>query len=358
VINLFKIFKYTPRHNLKAPQLVLKLVPKFNLGIGKAVALDWGSRYCYVWSAKNGFKSYLSNVWIDDKGNVKAWGNANQASLVRFKSQALIKNGYLTDFKMCVAFIKNLLGDNLNKIEMIKPTAWIAVNTSAHQSETEGLEYVLTQAGFGKIYFVNQNLALAVHHNFDFGETKTQTMLHFGQQQTLISTISQGGFIQQKAHNFGAQNIDTIIENYIRNVYRLSVSSSDIENLKSLLNPYKPKSQIWGRDLLSDRIKNVELDYGEIWNQVKPVIDSLTDLIKDYIQSLPDEIINDLVDNGILISGGGVMFGRILEYLQIKLNINLFIDSEPKQAIISGLAKIMTHQEEYLSSDFVWGEKK
>jgi rod shape-determining protein MreB len=333
--------------------------PKISFSFGKDVALDWGSRYCYIWSVKTGFRSYLSAVWTDDKDQVKAWGNANQASLTRYKLQNLIKNGYLTDFKICISYVKRLLGDLVDTVELVKPTAWIAVSTEAHKSEIEGMEFVLNKAGFGKINFVNQNLALALHHGYDFKQSKTQTILHFGQQQTLLSTISPGGFIDQKNHNFGAQNIDVIIENYIRNVYRLSVASSDIESLKSLLNPNKPKTQIWGRDLLSDRIKNVELDYGEIWNQVKPVIDNLTDLIKDYIQGLPDEIINDLVDNGILISGGGVMFGRICDYLQIKLNINLFIDPDPRTAIISGLSQIVQNQEKYLLSDFAWqGDQK
>ena len=330
----------------------IKQVPKFKIGFGKQVALDWGSRYCYVWSVKTGFQSYLSSVWLDDRDQVKAWGNANQASLARYRQQSLIKNGYLTDFKLCISFIKLLIGETLDQYELVKPTAWIAVNTEAHQSEIEGLEFVLGKAGFGKIHFVNQNLALATHYSFDFAQTKTQTMMHFGQQQILLSTISSAGFINQKTYNFVAQNIDNVIEDYIRNVYRLSIAPSDIENLKSLLTQNQPKTQIWGRDLLSDRIKNVELDYGEIWNQAKPQIDILTDLVKDYIKNLPEEIINDLVDNGILISGGGVMFGRICDYLQIKLNINLFIDPDPKYTIISGLEKIIASQDEYLTSEF------
>jgi rod shape-determining protein MreB len=336
----------------------VKKIPKLEIGFGKQIALDWGSRYCYTWSAKTGFGAYLSSVWLDDRELVKAWGNANQASLTRFHQQQLIKNGYLTDFKLCISFVRLLIGEMLDRFELVKPTAWIAVNTEAHQSEIEGLEFVLGKAGFGKVNFVNQNLALATHYNFDFTQTKTQTMLHFGQQQILVSTISSAGFIDQKAFNFGAQNIDNVIEDYIRNVYRLSVAPSDIEILKSLLTQNKPKTQIWGRDLLTDRIKNVELDYGEIWNQVKPQIDILTDLVKDYIKNLPDEIINDLVDNGILISGGGVMFGRICDYLQIKLNINLFIDPEPRQTIISGLEKIIKNQEEYLTSEFAPTFKK
>ncbi len=333
-------------------------VPKLEMGFGKEIALDWGSRYCYAWSTKTHFKSYLSTVWLDDRDQVKAWGNANQASLTRYHPQVLIKNGYLTDFKLCINYIKLLLGETLDQYELVKPTAWIAVNQSAHQSEIEGLDFVLRKAGFGKIQFVNQNLALATHYNFDFTQSKTQTMMHFGQQQILLSTISSGGFIDQQTYSFGAQNIDNIIEDYIRNVYRLSVAPSDIENLKSLLSQDKPKTQIWGRDLQKDRIKNVELDYGEIWNQVKPQIDVLAELVQDYIKGLPDEIINDLVDNGILISGGGVMFGRICDYLQIKLNINLFIDPDPRYTIISGLEKIITNKNQYLKSEFALAQKK
>jgi rod shape-determining protein MreB len=331
----------------------LEILKTLKVGFGKDIAIDWGSRYCYTWSKQTGFEAFLSTVWLDDKDHIKAWGNANQASLAKYKPQPLIKNGYLTDFKLSIEYIKLLLNSILERFELIKPTIWIAINTQTHSSEVEGLDFVLTQAGVGKIHFVNQNLALAIHYNFDFKQTKTQTMLHFGQQQTLISTISSGGFIQEKVLNFGAQAIDTIIEDYIRNVYRLSVSIYDIENLKSLLAPGKFRTQIWGKDLLSDRIKSVDLEYNEIWNQTKSQIDNLTDLVKDYIMLLPDEIVNDLVDNGILVSGGGAMFGKICEYLQIKLNLNLFIDPDPRTTIISGMQKIIENKDDYLNSTYV-----
>ncbi|GAB4143184.1 MAG: rod shape-determining protein [Patescibacteria group bacterium] len=323
-----------------------------DIPFSKNIALDWGSRFCYTWSDRKGYDTLSSQVWVNDKGEMQI--NVDNASKLngRLYQVPTIKNGDITDFKLCIKFLNQLITDNLNQFELAKPNLWVAISSSAHPSEIEGLEYVLKQAGAGKVKFINQNLALAVHNNYNFGGLASQFLMHVGHQTTLLSLISPGGFVMEREVLFGGQNLDSAIQDYVRRSYRLSISPDDIEKIKKLLNPQNSRIEIWGQDLVTERIRSVELDFNEIWNQTKNLAEDLANIIKSFIHDLPPELINDLVDNGIIMSGGTASFGRLRDYLQIRLGVNVYLSLDPSTAVIRGLKRIVDNRNEYLKSRF------
>jgi len=318
---------------------------------GKDIAIDWGSRYCHVWDKKNGFNSYASQVWVDSKDQVQSWGNDQQAQLNRYKSLPVIKQGHIIDFNHCIQYMSYVLSQSLESFELLKPTVWMA-SSQWNQAELDAFSYILKESGAGKTHFVNQNLALAVDNNFDFAGQKSQCLLHLGNQMTLLSVISPTGFVLERNHAFGSQDLDRSIQAYLQRVYRLAVSINDVENIKKLLSADSQNTEIWGRDLVSDRIKNIEVNFREIWNQTKPLVEDLGNLVTNFIHELPEEVINDIVDNGIILSGGGCLFGKIRDYLQIKVGANVYLSEHPTESLIRGLQKIIQHKHEYLNSGF------
>jgi rod shape-determining protein MreB and related proteins len=331
---------------------LLKSFPSLEIDVSRSIAINWGSQCFYIWTPKHGFISYSSFVWVDGREQAQALNRAEQNVQKNWKLVPTMKNGYITDFKICIDFLKKVLADCLGRFEIVKPTIWISVNPTAHSSEIEALQHVLTRAGAGKIHFINQNLALAISHKFDFAGQKSQLQVHLGHQLSLASIISPSGFIQEKQYFFGGQNIDNCIRDYVRRVYRLILSDTDVENIKKLLSPKNTQLEIWGRDLVSDRIKSVQIEFSEVWNQTRFQIDELGNLLRIFLHDLPLELVSDVVDNGILLSGGASRYGKVKDYLQVKLGINVFEVEEPDKAIIRGLKEIIKNKHEFLESDF------
>lgn len=268
-----------------------------------------------------------------------------------------IVNGVVSDFDAEVAlinyFMKKAVNIYFSKTPFLRPhmRAIAAVPYAATEIEQKAVEEVLLKVGFSSVYLVEKPIAAAVGSNINVFYHHPHLIADVGGGLTELSIVSGGGIVSEKTLKSAGDAMNHTLANYAYLKYGIVVGESTCEHLKNELLNYSQDNKmltVRGKSLENGMPKSVRIKSYDVKEALHNHISSVVDGVKELIEISPPEVVNEIYERGIILTGGLANVPGIDKYLAGELKIDVIVATDSDDAVIKGLLKIVTNQESLL----------
>lgn len=330
--------------------------------IGRRVGIDLGTANTLVYLPKKGVvmsEPTVVAVSLDDN-RILAVGNEAKAMLGRAPEDVTIfrplKDGVIADFRVAEAVLRYYIEHSVGTgFGLFRPEVMISVPAGITSTERRAVMEAAREAGARRAYLVREPLAAAIGAGIPIGETAGNMIIDIGGGTSEIAVISLGGIVASHSARVGGDKIDDAIGEYIRKRYGLAVGERTAEEIKMEIgsavvfdDPLTYK--IRGRDISSGLPKEIEVSSTEITEAIQDELDNICQAVRIVLQETPPELSADVIDKGIVISGGGALLRHIDKLITRVTSVPCTIADDPLRCVISGLGVAIENIDMYKRS--------
>ena len=292
-----------------------------------------------------------SVVAIDRKtGNIMATGNEAKEMLGRtpeqIKAVRPLKDGVIADFTATQLMLKNLIEKVGKRYNVGKPRVVVGVPSGITEVEERAVEESVIQAGAKEVYLIEEPMAAAIGAGLPIQEPSGNMVVDIGGGTTEVAVISLSGIVYANSVRVGGDEMDDNIVNYIKRQYNLLIGTATAEDLKIKLGSAFPleneiKTEIKGRDLVTGIPKTIEISDSEIREALKESITKIVDAVRIALEQTPPELSADIVDRGIVLTGGGALLKNLDKRLSHETGLPIIVSDDPLKAVVLGSGKVL-----------------
>lgn len=259
-----------------------------------------------------------------------------------------LKDGVIADFDitqtMLKLFIKKVT--NGNSIFRLNPRIVVCFPSGVTEVERRAIEEATEQAGARHVYLMEEPMAAAIGAGLPVSEPTGSMVVDIGGGTTEVAVISLGGIVTSKSLRVAGDDLDQAIVTYIKKEYSLMIGERTAEHIKIEIGSVFQESEektlnIKGRDLISGLPKIVTVSSGEIREALDEPITSIIDSIKSTLEKTPPELAADVMDKGIMLTGGGAMLNGLDKLINRETHMPVNIAENPIDCVAIGAGKAL-----------------
>lgn len=257
-----------------------------------------------------------------------------------------IKNGVIADLTATRLLLKKILHDICREYKITRYRAVIGVPYEITEVEERAVEEAVISAGAKEAFLIEEPLAAAIGANIPISEPNGNIIVDIGAGTTEVAVISLGGIVASNSIRVAGDDIDEAIVNYIKKEYNVLTGLTTAEELKinigcaiSLMS--KETMEVKGRDLTTGLPKTVIIDSEQIKDAMTEQIDSIIETIKLTLENTPPELSSDIMEKGIIISGGGALIRHIDKLIEERTKMSVIIAENPLNCVVKGTEKTL-----------------
>ncbi len=321
------------------------------------LGIDLGTSNTLVYLKNRGIVFEEPSVIAFDKRNqtIIAIGKEAQKMLGRAPQYINVVKpinfGIVTDFEATQAYLTKILESIYREyFSFLRPIALIGIPLNLTEVQMRGVIDAGLSAGFKKVYLIEEPIAAALGGNLDIDEAKGFLVVDIGGGTTEISVISLGGIVVGKSIKIAGDRFNQAIQNYVRLKYNLIVGESQIEEAKINIGSIIGKNNYYtlrGRDAITTLPKEINLSSQDLREALSSNLEDLVEEIKDIINITPADLVGDIVNRGIYLTGGGSLLEGLDDYLERNLNVKVNKLENPLHSVVLGLGKIIENFDYY-----------
>ena len=258
-----------------------------------------------------------------------------------------MKDGVIADFfvteKMLQYFIKQVHSGNFMRPS---PRVLICVPAGATQVERRAIRESAIGAGAREVYLIEEPMAAAIGAKLPVSTAIGSMVIDIGGGTTEIGVVSLGGLVISKSIRTAGDKIDISIVNYIKEKYNLLIGERAGEDIKisvgsAIQLPEELSIVVKGRDQISGLLSRVELTSEDVREAMREPLKEIADALKTVLEMMPPDLAGDIVENGIVLTGGGALIRGIDKYLSDIVKLPVFVADEPLLAVAIGTGKAL-----------------
>jgi rod shape-determining protein MreB len=283
-------------------------------------------------------------------GKVLAVGHEAKRMLGRTPGDIMairpMRDGVIADFETVEKMIRYFIQKVHKRATLVKPRLVIGVPSGITEVERRAVRESAEQAGAREIYLIEEALAAAIGANIPIDEPAGTMIVDIGGGTTEIAVISLGGMVISDSIRIGGDELDEAIIRYLRTQYNLIIGERTAEELKFKLGNAYPEKQvetmeIKGRDAISGLPRTLEIDSNEIREALKETVDMILEAIKNTLEKTPPELAADIVERGIVLTGGGCLLKGLDKYLSKETGVPVFRAENPLICVALGTGRYL-----------------
>jgi rod shape-determining protein MreB and related proteins len=223
-----------------------------------------------------------------------------------------LKDGVIADYTVTTAMLRFIRERVVGKAQLIKPTALICVPSGVTDVERRAVIKAALEAGFGKASTIEEPMAAAIGCGLPIAQASGNMIVDIGGGTTDIAVISLGGIVLSASLRVGGNKMDEAIVRHIRNTYNLMIGDQTAEEVKIRIGSAYPLEQelrmeIRGRDLVAGLPKTVEVTSEEVREALAEPVRQIAEKLCTVLEDTPPELASDIIQRGIVMTGGGAM---------------------------------------------------
>ncbi len=322
------------------------------------IGIDLGTANTLIYVKNRGIVvNEPSIVAIEGNGNkVLAVGHQAREMFGRTHEEIItirpLKDGVIADFEateiMMREFIKKA---KVNRISIGKIV--VSVPSGITEVEKRAVRDSAERAGAREVYLVAEAMASAVGIGLDIGKPMGNMIVDIGGGTCEIAIISLGGIVLHTSIRIAGDEMNESIVQYFKKNYNLLVGEKTAELLKCNVGSVMPlddeiNTQVKGRDLIDGIPKTVEVNSAEIREALMDPMNTIVESIKLTLERTPPELASDILDHGIIITGGGALLRKLDELIQKETQLPVNIAEDPLTAVVRGTGMILSDFNQYL----------
>ena len=256
-----------------------------------------------------------------------------------------LKDGVIADFDVTQSMLKYFIKRAYpQKSLFFAPRVVIGVPSGVTEVEKRAVEEAALQAGAKEAFLIEEPMAAAIGSGLPVEEPTGSMVVDIGGGTTEIAIISLGGIVTSKSVRIGGDELDEAIVQYIKKEYSLMIGERTAEDIKLTIGSAYPKNvdekmSVRGRDLVSGLPKTLNINSSEILDALKEPINNIVDAIKFTLEKTPPELASDVMEFGIVLTGGGALLNGLDKLIRKETGMPVRIADEPLDCVALGTGK-------------------
>ncbi len=257
-----------------------------------------------------------------------------------------MKDGVIADYDTTEKMIRYFILKVHNRRSLVRPRMVICIPSGVTQVEKRAVKDSAIQAGAREVYLIEEPMAAAIGAGLPIQEPSGNMVVDIGGGTTEVAVISLSGIVYANSVRVGGDEMDDNIVNYIKRQYNLLIGTATAEDLKIKLGSAFPleneiKTEIKGRDLVTGIPKTIEISDSEIEEALKEAITKIVDAVRIALEQTPPELSADIVDRGIVLTGGGALLKNLDKRLSHETGLPIIVSDDPLKAVVLGSGKVL-----------------
>jgi len=320
--------------------------------LGQDMAVDLGTANTLVYVRRNGIVlNEPSVVAINtNTGAILAVGNEAKRMIGRTPShiQAVrpLKDGVIADFDVTEKMLRYFIQRVHKRRWLAKPRVVVCVPSGITGVEQRAVEEATIAAGSRRAYIIEEPMAAAIGAGLPIHEPTGNMIVDIGGGTTEVAVISLGGIVTSTSIRIGGDELDEAIIQHVKKEYSLLLGERTAEAIKLAIASVFPMpeelvAEIKGRDLVSGLPKTITISAEEIRRAVEEPVNAIIDAIKSTLDRTPPELSADIMDRGIVLTGGGALLRGLDKRLRHETGMPVRISDMPLQAVVLGSGKCL-----------------
>ena len=257
-----------------------------------------------------------------------------------------MKDGVIADFDMTEKMIRYFIEKTHKRRFFVSPRIIISVPYGLTQVERKAVRESAMIAGAREVYLIEEPMAAASGAGLPVTEARGSLVVDIGGGTTEIGVISLGGIISAKSVRVAGDKIDASIVNYVKEKYSLLISERAAEEIKIKIGTAVQQQKdltytVKGKDQISGLLSSVDLTSEDVREAIKDSIREIADALKFVLESIQPEVAADIVENGVVLTGGGALIRGLDKYLSDTVKLPVFVADEPLLCVANGTGKAL-----------------
>lgn len=322
----------------------------------KNIAIDLGTANTLVWVAGEGLVVNEPTVVAisSDDNKVVAVGEEAKRMLGR-TPEALIasrpmRDGVIADYQVTEAMLRYFIGKVVGRFQFFKPDVMVCVPAGCTQVERRAALDATLSAGASHAYLIDEPLAAAIGAQIPVSAPSGHMIVDIGGGSTEAAVISLGGVVTHKSARVAGNKIDEAIQNYLKKKHNLIIGDTTAEDIKLKIGSAvqlakQEKLEISGRDLVFGLPRTVILTSDEVTEAIKPVLVQIVGAVKGVLEDTPPELAADIIDKGIVMSGGTSLLRGFDKLLTEETGVPSHVADEPLLCVVRGTGLVLENIE-------------
>ncbi|MCP2618795.1 rod shape-determining protein, partial [Candidatus Aminicenantes bacterium AC-335-A11] len=316
------------------------------------LAIDLGTANTLVYVKGKGVVVNEPSIVVLDKntGRPEAVGRLAKEMLGKTPNSIIavkpLRDGVIADFEVAEKMIEYFIKKALEKNRWVRPRIVISIPTGITQVERRAVKDVALRARASEVYLVEQPMSAAVGAGLPIWEPTGNMIVDIGGGTTDIAVISLAGVVFNHSIRIAGNEMDEAIIQYLKKKYNLLIGDRTAENVKIQIGSAYPLEEpmtmeIKGRDLRDGIPKVVVVDDQEIREALEGVISTIINAIKVALEKTPPELAADIIDRGIILTGGGSLLRNFDKRLREETQLPIFRTEDPFTSVVIGAGKLL-----------------
>ncbi|WP_208559016.1 rod shape-determining protein [Marinilactibacillus kalidii] len=325
----------------------------------KGIGIDLGTANTNVYVEGKGIAIGEPSVVAKDNttGEVVAVGLEAQKMIGRTPGSIVairpMKDGVIADYDTTIAMMDYFISKGTGK-KSSKPSVIVCVPGGGTEVEKRAIIDATKMAGASEAFLIEEPFAAAIGAGLPVNDPTGSMVVDIGGGTTDVATISLGGIVSSRTIKMAGDQMDISIIHYIRNKYNLLIGERTAESVKMELGcasieaaEVLGSTEIRGRDLLTGLPKTIEISAVDIAEAIHEVVDSIVVAVKGTLEDTSPEISADVIDRGIVLTGGGAMLNNLSEVIASETEVPVFVANDPLNCVAIGTGEALNHLDVY-----------
>lgn len=255
-----------------------------------------------------------------------------------------LKDGVIADFDTTERMLRYFIQKVHRRKTFAKPRIVVCVPSGITGVERRAVHDAASQAGARKVFIIEEPMAAAIGAGLPVHEPTGNMVVDIGGGTTEVAVISLGGIVTSGSIRTGGDELDQAIINYVKKEYSLLLGERTAEEIKMAIGsafptPSEPHAEIRGRDLVTGLPKTIVVSAEEVRKAIEEPVNSIVDAVKATLDKCPPELSGDIMDRGIVLTGGGALLGGLDERLRHETGMPVHVADNPLQSVAMGAGK-------------------
>ena len=265
-----------------------------------------------------------------------------------------LKDGVIADFRVTQAMLKYFINKVSGTFRFFRPELIIGVPAGITSTEKRAVIEAGILAGARDCYTAKEPILAAIGADIPINSCSGNMIVDIGGGTSEIAVISLGGIVTCRSVRMGGDKIDLDILDYIKKKYNLAIGEQTAEEIKikigNALKGEDKELEIRGRDLISGLPKNIKISSNEISEVISDTLIEIIQTIKTVLRETPPELSSDIIDKGMILSGGGALLGGVSEKISQETGVPCFLAEDPTLCVVKGTGIILENLDYYKKS--------
>ncbi len=321
------------------------------------IGIDLGTASILVHLKGKGIVLHEPSVVAIDQGtrSVLAVGEEAQRMLGKTPGNIVamrpLSDGVIADFDTTEIMLRHYIQKVKARRRLIRPRVVVCVPAVTTSVEQKAVMEALTRIGAREAYLIEEPRAAALGAGMDIFKPSGSMVVDIGGGTTDIAVLSLGGVVESTSVRVGGDRFDEAITRYIKKEYNILIGERTSENLKKQVGTAYRHSrelnmEVRGRDLVQGLPRAVTITTQEVLEALEELLEEIVQGVKQVMENTPPELSRDIVEKGVVLTGGGAMLDGLSQLLTVETGVPFYLAEDPVSSVVKGTAMVLEHMDD------------